>query len=153
MIYLAADHAGFELKEKIKLFLADLDYETRDFGSFSYNKDDDYPDFISPLAEELQKDIENGGSSKAVIFGFSGQGEAICANRHKNIRAAVFYGGPKEIIKLAREPSNVNVLSLAAGFISEEDAKNAVKLFLEIKFPSREDLNSERHLRRVKKLM
>ena len=57
MIYLAADHAGFELKEKIKLFLADLDYETRDFGSFFFNKKDDYPDFLSPLSEEFQKDI------------------------------------------------------------------------------------------------
>lgn len=152
MIYLASDHAGFELKEKIKNFLACLGYETKDFGSFEFNPEDDYPDFINPIAEQLQKDIEDGMETKAVIFGFSGQGEAICANRHKKIRAAVFYGGSKDVLKLSREHNDANILSIGAGFILEGEAEDAIKLWLHTPFPNGSDANSARHLRRIEKL-
>src|SRR3989344_8849059 len=88
-IYLASDHAGFELKEKIKKYLADLGHEIDDKGAFKFDPEDDYPDFIRPAAEAVAKDPE----SRAIIFGGSGEGEAMVANRVKGARAAVFYGG------------------------------------------------------------
>lgn len=152
MIYLASDHAGFELKEKIKKFLVELEYEIKDFGVFEFNSEDDYPDFIIPAARALQEDLKNGVDSKAIIFGSTGQGEAIAANRFKGIRAIVYYGASEEIIKLSREHNNSNVFSLGAGFMSESEAKNAVKLWLTIPFPNSDDQNSSRHLRRIEKI-
>ena len=98
-IVLATDHAGFELKEKVKEWLLKNGYEVLDFGAFKYDSKDDYPDFISKAGEEISKNPQNLG----IIFGGSGQGEAMMANRFKNVRATVFYGGPKEILKLSKE--------------------------------------------------
>lgn len=151
-IYLASDHAGFELKEKIKKFLADLNYKIQDFGAYEFNPEDDYPDFIIPAVRALQNDLENNIDSKAIILGGSGQGEAICANRFKNIRAVVFYGGNEEIIKLSREHNNANVLSFGARFLDETQAKEAVKLWLETPFPNPSDENFSRHQRRIEKI-
>ena len=91
-IVLATDHAGFELKEFVKNMLSDKGIEIKDFGAFTYNAQDDYPDFILPAAQYIADNNLVG-----IIFGGSGQGEAIAANRIKGIRAAVFYNGPEEI--------------------------------------------------------
>lgn len=152
MIYFASDHAGFELKEKLKNFLVYLDYEIKDFGAYELNKEDDYPDFIIPAMRVLEEDIKNDIDSKAIILGGSGQGEAICANRFYGVRAVVYYGGSKEIIKLSREHNNANVLSFGAEFLSEEEAKNAVKIWLETKFPNTSDKNNSRHVIRIEKI-
>ncbi|MFC1757049.1 RpiB/LacA/LacB family sugar-phosphate isomerase [Patescibacteria group bacterium] len=146
-IYLAADHAGFKLKEEIKKFLSDLGHDVKDFGAFEEDEKDDYPDFMIPLAEEISKDPEN---TKGILFGGSGQGEAIVANRFKGVRAVVYYGGEEEIVKLAREHNNANVLSLGARFVSIDEAENAVKIFLETTFDSGGE--NERHLRRINKI-
>ena len=145
-VYIASDHAGFELKEKIKNELGKLSFEVKDFGPFSYDKDDDYPDFIRLVAEAVVNDPEH---SRGIILGASGQGEAIVANRFKNVRAAVFYGASNvsEIIKLSREHNNANVLSLGARFLNEEQAMSAVKLWLETPFSG-----EERHIRRIRKI-
>ena len=87
-IYLASDHAGFELKEKIKKFLLESNYEVQDFGALIYDAKDDYPDFMHLAAKALSED---GEDSRAIIFGGGGQGEAMVANRYKGVRAAVFY--------------------------------------------------------------
>ena len=87
-IYLASDHRGFELKEKTKEWLKEWGYEYEDMGNFVYDKDDDYPDFIRPVAEAVAQDKESAG----IILGGSGQGEAMTANRFPHVRAAVFYG-------------------------------------------------------------
>lgn len=142
-IFLGADHAGFELKEKIKEFLAGLGHEIIDHGAFEFKADDDYPDFIRLAAEAVSKDLE----SRGIIFGGSGQGEAMVANRYKGVRAAVYYGGTEEIIKLSREHNDANVLSLGARFIDEKTAKDAVKLWLETSFNG-----EERHKRRIAKI-
>lgn len=144
MIYLAADHAGFELKEKLKIFLSELGYEIKDFGAFEYDESDDYPDFISKATEAVSRDSEN---SKAIVLGGSGQGEAIVANKFPGVRAIVFYGGSMDIIKLSREHNNANILSLGARFLSEKESKEAVKLWLATPF-----LNEERHNRRIEKI-
>lgn len=144
MIYLASDHAGFELKEKLKSWLQGLGYAVKDMGAFKLKPDDDYPDFIRLAAEAVSKDPQN---ARAIIFGFSGQGEAMAANRFKGVRAAVYYGLNEEIVKLSREHNNVNVLSLGAGFLGEAEAKEAVRIWLETKFTE-----EERHLRRINKI-
>jgi ribose 5-phosphate isomerase B len=143
-IFLASDHAGFDHKETIKNFLTGLGYEVRDFGAYEYGEFDDYPDFIMPLAEELSKNPEG---AKAVIFGGSGEGEAMAANRFKGVRAAVYYGGQSAIIKLSRTHNNANVLSLGARFVGVEEAKGVIKTWLETEF-----LPEERHERRISKL-
>lgn len=144
IIFLAADHAGFELKEEIKKFLFEENYKVEDRGAFELNPDDDYPDFIAPVAKAVSENPEN---ARGIILGGSGQGEAICANRFKNVRAAVFYGGPEEIIKLSREHNDANILSLGARFLKKEEALKAVKIWLQAPFSG-----DERHIRRIKKL-
>lgn len=142
MIYLATDHGGFELKNKLVEYLQSKNVEVEDCGPFSYDKDDDYPDFIYPCAEKVAKDESHRG----IILGGSGQGEAIVANKVKGIRAAVYYGGNLDIIKLSREHNNANVLSLGARFISEDEAKQAVDLWLATSF------EGGRHERRIGKI-
>lgn len=158
-IFLATDHAGFELKEKIKNDLREKGYQAEDCGAFEYNPDDDYPDTISVVAEKISKNP----SDKAVIFGSSGQGEAIVANKFQNVRAVVFYGpyvpqhtidvtgktsdDPFEVVRLARAHNDANILSLGAHILSSEDASRAVDIFLQTDFS-----NEERHTRRIEKI-
>ena len=142
-ILIATDHAGFALKQELVLFLESLGYEVKDFGANSFDPEDDYPDFISPLAKEISAD----SSLKGIIIGGSGQGEAIVANKFKGVRAAVFYGGVTEIPKLSREHNDSNILSLGARFVSLEIAKEAVKSWLETPFS-----NEARHIRRINKI-
>ena len=141
-IHLATDHAGLELKEKVKLYLSDLDYEVIDHGAYEYDALDDYPDFIFPCANAVSNDPE----SKGIILGGSGQGEAMAANRVKGVRAAVFYNGPDEIIKLSRQHNNANILSLGARFMSEEEMYKTIEVWLST------DFEYGRHQRRIEKL-
>ena len=141
-IHLATDHAGIERKEKVKLYLTDLDYEVIDHGAYEYDALDDYPDFIFPCANAVSIDPE----SKGIIFGGSGQGEAMAANRVKGVRAAVFYNGPDEIIKLSRQHNDANILSLGARFMSIEEIYKVIEVWLSTGF------ESGRHQRRIKKL-
>ena len=104
---------------------------------------------------------ENPKESRGIVLGFSGQGEAVVANRYRGVRAAVFYGEPqgvsevgqkrtdkpKNMIVLSREDDDANVLAIAAGFISDNQAKEALKLWLEAPFRG-----EERHERRIKKI-
>ena len=141
-IYLGADHAGFELKEKLRSYLTDLGHDVEDKGAFSFVSGDDYPDFVMPVAESVSSDKESLG----VVLGGSGQGEAMVANRVNGVRAIEYYGGNLDIVRLGREHNNANIISLGARFITEEEAINAVKIFLETPFS-----NEERHARRVSK--
>ncbi|MFA7315726.1 MAG: RpiB/LacA/LacB family sugar-phosphate isomerase [Candidatus Paceibacterota bacterium] len=142
-IYIGSDHAGYELKEKLKAYLSVLKYEVEDCGAFTLDNDDDYTDFIQPVAEKVAQDPESFG----IILGGSGQGEAMCANRVIGARASVYYGGTLDMITITREHNNANILSLGARFLTEEDAKQAVELFLTTKFS-----DEPRHLRRITKL-
>lgn len=152
-IFLAADHAGYELKNRLNEHLSSQGYEIVDKGAFEFDKEDDYPDFITQAAEAVAREEGSFG----IIIGGSGEGEAMCANRVKGVRAAVYYGGLDtqiditgnsiDIIASARIHNNANVLSLGARFLTEEEVRAAVKKFLETPFQ-----NEERHLRRIKKL-
>ena len=143
-ILLASDHAGFEYKQKLKEFLLELGYEAHDEGAFTLDANDDYPDFISVVAKQVSSDPDN---IKGIILGGSGQGEAMTANRYKNVRATVYYGGDKNIITLSRDHNNSNILSLGARFMSLDEAKQAVKDWLQIPFSG-----DPRHIRRIQKI-
>jgi len=121
-----------------------LDYEVVDKGAFSYDEVDDYPDFIRPVAMAVG---EHPMHTLGIIIGGSGQGEAMLANRFKNVRASVYYGGNEEIIKLSKEDNDSNVLSLGARFLTEDEAKKAVRLWLDTDFSE-----EERHIRRIQKI-
>lgn len=143
-IFLATDHAGFELKEHVKRYLQKLGFNVVDKGAYAYDKDDDYPDFIAKAA----KNVADTKGSKGIIFGGSGQGETIVANKFKGVRAAVFYGNNLEIIKRSRTHNDANVLSIGARFTTKETAIKAIELWLNTEFS-----NEPRHERRLKKIV
>ncbi len=143
-IYLATDHAGFNLKEKVKSFLQEKGYDVVDCGAYQLDENDDYPDFITKAAGEVSKDPQN---SRGIIFGGSGQGEAIVANKYKNVRAVAYYGGETKIISLSREHNNANVLSIGARFVDEREILVLIKQWLEMPFS-----NDERHKKRIEKI-
>src|SRR6476620_3256662 len=141
-IFFGGDHAGFELKNKLIPLVKELGFEVIDMGSHTYDADDDYPDFIEPVAKAVSEDNESFG----IVLGGSGEGEAMDANRFSGVRACEFYGGNIDVVKVSREHNDANILSLGARFITEAEAKEAVKIFLETKFSG-----EERHARRIKK--
>ena len=141
-IHIATDHAGLELKNIIRDYLINKGHDVTDLGAHKYDALDDYPDFIFPCAHAVAADPE----SRGIILGGSGQGEAMAANRVKGCRAAVFYNGPAEIVKLSREHNNANILSLGTRFISEDKIYDVIELWLE------EPFEGGRHIRRIEKL-
>lgn len=143
IIYLGTDHAGFALKEQVKAYLADQGHTVVDKGAYELHADDDYPDFIAPVAQAIS---ENPNDAHGIIFGRSGQGEAMVANRFIAVRAAVYYGGPLEMVALERKHNNANVLSLAAQFISFDEAKAAIAIWLAT------DYEGGRHEARLRKM-
>lgn len=142
-IYLGTDHAGFLHKEAVKNFLLTEGFEIEDIGAHDLDENDDYPDFIIPVAKAVSEGVAEAG----IVFGGSGQGEAICANRFKNVRATVFYGGSENIIILGREHNNSNILSIGARFVSIEETIEAIRLWIQTNFSE-----EERHIRRINKL-
>jgi ribose 5-phosphate isomerase B len=157
-IYIASDHAGFALKGALIEHVRTLGYEIEDCGAFTLEADDDYPDFVTPLAHQVAAMPD----ARGIIVGGSGQGEAMCANRVPGVRAAVFYGlmpvtvtldiegGHSEdgydAIRLPRRHNDANVLSIGARFVSGDQAVEAVRLFLETPFS-----DAPRHVRRLAK--
>ncbi|MAD51378.1 MAG: RpiB/LacA/LacB family sugar-phosphate isomerase [Candidatus Marinimicrobia bacterium] len=141
-IHVATDHAGLELKNSIREYLIDEGHDVTDHGAHEYDALDDYPDFIFPCAQAVAADPE----SRGIILGGSGQGEAMAANRIKGVRAAVFYNGPGEIVKLSREHNNANMLSLGARFMTEDEIYDIINMWLN------EPFGGGRHQRRIDKL-
>ena len=143
-IIIGSDHAGYELKERIKKYLSETDFNYEDLGPNVINPLDDYPDFVIPVAKKV---AENLIENKGIVVGGSGQGEAIAANKVKGIRAAVYYGGSLEIVKLSRTHNDSNILSLGARFLSEKEAKDAVEVWIKTQFST-----EPRHKRRIEKI-
>lgn len=138
-IGICCDHAGYELKEEVKAWLAEYNIETKDFGCFS-TESVDYPDFAHPLGSAIQKgELERGIS----ICG-SGNGISMVMNKYPGVRAALCW--TEEIARLGRMHNNANVLSLPARFISKEEAKRILKAYLETPF------EGGRHIARVEKI-
>lgn len=141
-IILAADHAGFAMKEAVKAFLGKKGYTVLDVGAHELKDGDDYPVYMSAAAMKVAEDMS--GATRAIIFGGSGQGEAMVANRFPGVRAAVWYGGDQEILKKSREHNNANILSIGARFVTGEQACDAVAVWLSTPFGG-----DERHARRI----
>jgi len=141
-IHIATDHAGLDLKNIIRDYLISKGHEVTDHGAHEYDALDDYPDYIFPCAKAVASDLE----SRGIILGGSGQGEAMAANRVKGVRAAVFYNGPVEIVKLSREHNNANILSLGARFMTEDEIYGVIQMWLD------EPFGGGRHQRRIDKL-
>lgn len=140
-VFVASDHAGFELKEKVKGYLLGKGFDVEDLGALQFDKQDDYPDFIAIAAKKVS---ENPGSF-GIIFGKSGAGEAIVANKIKGIRAII--GFSEENVRLARLHNDANVLSLGSAFITPDQANGLIELFIATEFS-----NEERHKRRIEKI-
>lgn len=131
------------MKERMKNFLAHMGYEVVDHGAYELRPMDDYPDFIEPVARVISENPDERG----IIFGGSGQGEAMDANRFAHVRAIEYYGGNSEIVILGRQHNDANILSLGARFISDEEAEEAITLFLGTAFSG-----AEHHQRRIDKI-
>jgi ribose 5-phosphate isomerase B len=138
-IPIASDHAGFEMKEKIKAELTSLGYDVRDLGTHS-PASTDYPDYAHPVAAE----VENGTVKRGVLLCGTGLGMSYAANRHSHVRAAVAW--TPEIAALSRKHNDANVLVLPARFVSEEDGVAILKAWLDTPF------EGGRHERRVEKI-
>lgn len=136
-ISLGSDHAGFKLKEKVKALLGDLGHEVKDFGTFSAEPPVDYPLFIRPAAEA----VISGESERAIVFGGSGNGEAMAANKVRGVRCALCWN--EEVARLSRMHNDANVLSLGERVIPEETALAVVRVWLTTEF------EGGRHIRRI----
>ena len=131
VIHLATDHAGFEYKQAISAWLQAEGFAVVDHGASTLDNQDDFPDYISLAATAVSNDSEN---CRAIIFGGSGQGEAMVANRYPNVRATVFYGGDQSIPALSRQHNNSNVLSIGARFVEIDIVKQVIWEWLHIDF-------------------
>lgn len=138
-IPIAADHAGFEMKAKLIGVLRDLGYEPDDLGATSPSASD-YPDFAHPLAQA----VSNGEAKRGVLLCGSGIGMDIVANRYPHVRAALAWN--PGIAELSRKHNDANVLVLPSRFMSEADAEESLRIWLETRF------EGGRHERRVDKI-
>lgn len=138
-IALGSDHAGYKLKEKIKGYLKSMAYNVVDYGT---NSDEpvDYPDYIRPAAES----VSNGENDLGIVFGGSGNGEAMVANKVKRIRCGVCWN--EESARLAKEHNDANMIALGEWMLSEEKAIRIVATWLNAEF------KGGRHLRRIEKI-
>lgn len=134
MIYIAADHRGFQLKEKVKHWLTQWGYDHEDLGAFELDPIDDYPVYAKKVAESMIETDDRG-----ILVCGSGVGVDEVANKFDGIRSGLAIS--KEQIMSARNDDNINVLALASDFISEEEAKEIVKVFLDTEFGDEERFN------------
>ncbi|HYF28764.1 MAG TPA: RpiB/LacA/LacB family sugar-phosphate isomerase, partial [Candidatus Paceibacterota bacterium] len=132
-VFIASDHAGFELKQELVPYIGTLGgYDPCDIGAFELDPDDDYPTYILPCARR----VAGEPGSLGIVLGASGQGEAMAANRIEGIRCAVFYGAPRgtqtdaggnelDLVASVRAHNDANMLSLGARFITLDEARAA----------------------------
>lgn len=139
IIPMASDHAGFELKEKLKKYLEQQGYTIKDMGCYSSDSVD-YPDMIHPLAKE----INENKYPFAIIMCGTGNGVSMVANKYPFVRCALCWD--KELAALAKQHNNANIIALPARFISFEKAKEIVNTYLNNSF------EGDRHLRRINKI-
>lgn len=144
-IYLGADHRGFEMKEEIKQWLTDNDYEVEDVGNFVFDPDDDYVDFALKVAESIE-----GGSEdeRGILLCGSGHGVEMVSNRFPHVRAIL--GFNDEVTVQGREHEDANILVLASEWVSLEEALERVRMFLTAQ--KRDDVRYERRRARMANL-
>ena len=140
MLFLGADHRGFRLKEQLKQWLDERRIEHQDLGATTVDPQDDYPDMAQKVAEAV---VKNQG--KGVLFCGSGAGVAIAANKVKGVRAAIGFN-PQQV-RFMRQDDDVNILCLAADYVSKFKAFQLVKIFVQTEFKAQ-----EKYQRRLKKI-
>ena len=138
-IFISSDHAGFNLKEKIKKKFAKK-YKFQDLGTLNSKDSVNYPDY----AHKLCKKVANNNNNVGILVCGSGMGMNIAANRHKNIRAAQCYNSKST--KLSRLHNNANIITLGSRLLTKKNALNCVSIFLNTKF------EGGRHAKRIKKI-
>jgi ribose 5-phosphate isomerase B len=139
-VYVGADHAGFDLKQKLVAELKKLGYEAIDVGPKQLDPSDDYPDYAKPVAEA----VSTGKAPLGVLTCGTGLGMAYAANRYPHVRAAVAWS--PEIAELAKSHNDANVLVLPSRFVSEAEGMEILHKWLATKF------EGGRHQRRVEKI-
>ena len=142
MLYLAADHAGFPLKEKIKQYLAEHQIVYEDVGALEYDKNDDYPDYGLRAAQAVARDPLH---NRAVLICGSGAGMCIVANKVKGVYCSQVW--QRDLAASAREHNQVNAIAFGARYMSEEEAILSLTEFLKTG-----EMIDERHTRRFKKI-
>lgn len=142
LIYIGADHRGFKFKEALKIFLKEKGREIVDCGNERYEEDDDYPDFAKAVAEKV---AENPDENCGILICRSGVGVDIVANKFKGVRSALV-SNPEQA-RLSRNDDDTNILSLAADFLNENEAKEIAGVWLETPFSGEEN-----HKRRLQKI-
>jgi len=145
MLYLAADHAGFELKEKIKSHLKKHQIMFKDLGAFKYNREDDYPDFALVAASKIACNPEK---NKAILICGSGAGMSIVANKIPGVYCAQVW--QRDLARSAREHNNVNAIALGGRYISKEEAILSVEEFL--KSSGKTETRHQRRFNKIKKI-
>lgn len=138
-VAIGGDHAGYHYKERLIQSLNDAGFEMQDFGPGS-DASVDYPDHVHPLASSIASEDNDLG----ILICGSGNGVAMTANKHENVRAALCWNS--EIAELSRQHNNANIICIPARFIAYEYAESLVKLFLDTPF------EGGRHARRVDKI-
>ncbi len=145
MIFIGADHRGYNLKEVLKIYLKELSLECEDLGAKKFNPEDDYPDFALTVAKKV---AENPEENRGILICGSGVGVDIVANKIKGIRSALCFDAAQA--RASRNDDDTNVLSLTADFIAEEKAKEIVKVWLETPYAKLEKY--ERRLNKIKEI-
>ncbi|MBI5148005.1 MAG: RpiB/LacA/LacB family sugar-phosphate isomerase [Parcubacteria group bacterium] len=143
IIYIAADHRGFKMKEALKDFLKELGFSAVDLGAERYEDGDDYPVFAARVAEKISADAT--GADRGIVICGSGVGVDIAANKFPGVRSALVSFSDQAYV--SRNDDDANVLALAADFMDEETAKKIVKTWLATPFSG-----DERHRRRIQKI-
>jgi len=142
LIYIGADHRGFELKETLKDFLKTKGYEFVDVGNSKYDENDDYTDFAKLVGKALSEDP---AVRRGILICGSGVGVDIAANKFRGVRSSLAFNSDQAF--MARNDDDTNVISLPADFLSEEDARKILGTWLATPFDGK-----EKHARRLEKI-
>src|SRR3989344_4088283 len=142
MVYLGADHRGFQLKETLKMYLIQQGHEVEDLGAFEYDQADDYPDFASAVAAKVS---ENPEAYRGILICGSGHGMDMVANKFPGVRAALCWN--RQVAAQSREHEDANVLVLPSDHVDETEAKDIVLVWLGKQFDG-----AERNVRRLGKI-
>lgn len=143
-IYIGSDHRGFNLKEGLKHWLTENGYEFEDVGADSYNPEDDYPEFAQEVAKRVAQS-DPLSQPRGIVACGTGVGVDIVANKFNDVRSGLGINATQ--VKSARSDDDINVLAIAADVVSEDEAREMVKTYLETQY-----VDAARHARRIQQI-
>jgi ribose 5-phosphate isomerase B len=142
LIYIGADHRGFDLKQILKSYIGTVGYEVVDMGADALDENDDYPQYAIKVAKEVSRDPSLG---KGILICGSGVGVDVTANKFRNVRCSLCFSVDHAMV--SRNDDDVNVLSIPADFVDEDEAKRIVAVWLQTRYDP-----AEKHARRIKQI-